>query len=139
MWISESREKSRFESSGSFQLRGQTIPYHTVCEDNFFVDEQGEPTATIFSYAYFRSDVQDASTRPVLFAYNGGPGSSSLWLHAGLFGPRRIRLEDEIHLPTVPPFELQDNPHCLLDLCDIVIVDLVCTGLSRQFQGKARR
>ena len=139
MWISESREKSRFESSGSFQLRGQTIPYHTVCEDNFFVDEQGEPTATIFSYAYFRSDVQDASTRPVLFAYNGGPGSSSLWLHAGLFGPRRIRLEDEIHLPTVPPFELQDKPHCLLDLCDIVIVDLVGTGLSRLFQEKARR
>ena len=119
-------------------MNGQTIPYRTVSEDNFFVDEEGQPTATIFSYAYFRSDVADPATRPVLFAYNGGPGCSSLWIHAGLFGPRRVKLEDELHLPTVPPFELEDNPHCLLDLCDIVLVDPVGTGFGRLIQEKAR-
>ena len=130
MRIEECLEKSRFEAQGSIVLNGQPIPYRTVCEDNFFVDEEGQPTATIFSYAYFRSDVADPTTRPVLFAYNGGPGCSSLWVHAGLFGPRRVKLEDELHLPTVPPFELEDNPHCLLDLCDIVLVDPVGTGRS---------
>lgn len=59
-------------------------------------------------------------------------------MHAGLFGPRRIKLEDELHLPTVPPFELEDNPHCLLDLCDLVLVDPVGTGFGRLIQEKAR-
>ena len=54
MRIEECLEKSRFESQGSVVLNGQTIPYRTVSEDNFFVDEEGQPTATIFSYAYFR-------------------------------------------------------------------------------------
>lgn len=138
MKIDECTEKSRFESQGSFVLNGQTIPYHTVCEDHFFVDEEGQPAATVFSYAYFRSDIDDPSTRPILFAYNGGPGCSSLWVHAGLFGPRRIKLTDELHLPTTPPFELEDNPHCLLDLFDIVLLDPVGTGLGRLFQEKAR-
>lgn len=65
MRIEECLEKSRFEAQGSIVLNGQPIPYRTVCEDNFFVDEEGQPTATIFSYAYFRSDVADPSTRPV--------------------------------------------------------------------------
>ena len=65
MRIEECLEKSRFEAQGSIVLNGQPIPYRTVCEDNFFVDEEGQPTATIFSYAYFRSDVADPTTRPV--------------------------------------------------------------------------
>ena len=73
----------------------------------------------------FRSDIQDNSKRPILFIYNGGPGCASLWLHMGLFGPRIVKLDDELNLPTVPPFELEDNPHCLLDLCDLVFIDPV--------------
>lgn len=134
----ENWEKTKFESDHVLNLRGAEIPYHTVCEDNFFYDEEGKAVATIYSYAYFRSDVQDASKRPVLFAYNGGPGSASLWLHLGLVGPRRVKLPDEIHLPTVPPFELEDNPNCLLDICDVVVVDMVGTGLGRLFDEKAK-
>ena len=134
----ENWEKTRFESDHVLHLRGQEIPYHTVCEDNFFYNEEGKAVATMYSYAYFRSDVKDASARPVLFAYNGGPGSASLWLHLGLIGPRRVKLEDEIHLPTVPPFELEDNPNCLLDICDLVIVDMVGTGLGRLFDEAAK-
>lgn len=131
-------EKTKYESDHVMRLRGQDIPYHSVCEDNFFYNEEGKAVATIYSYAYFRSDVADPSSRPVLFAYNGGPGSASLWLHLGLIGPRRVKLEDEIHLPTVPPFQLEDNPNCLLDLCDLVVVDMVGTGLSRLFDQNAK-
>lgn len=134
----ENWEKTKYESDHVLRVNGQEIPYHSVCEDNFFYDEEGKAVATIYSYAYFRSDVKDPSSRPVMFAYNGGPGSASLWLHLGLVGPRRVKLDDEIHLPTVPPFELEDNPNCLLDICDIVVVDMVGTGLGRLFDEKAK-
>lgn len=132
-------EQTRFESDHVLHLKGQEIPYHSICEDNFFQNQEGKAVATIYSYSYFRSDVEDPSTRPVMFAYNGGPGSASLWLHLGLIGPRRVKLEDEIHhLPTVPPFELEDNPNCLLDICDLVVVDMVGTGLGRLFDEEAK-
>lgn len=131
-------EKTRYESDHVLHLRGREIPYHTVSEDNFFYNEEGKAVATIYSYAYFRSDVTDASKRPVMFAYNGGPGSASLWLHLGLVGPRRVKMADELHIPTVPPFELEDNPNCLLDVCDIVVVDMAGTGLGRLFDENAK-
>ena len=134
----ENWEKTHYESDHILTLGAQSIPYHTVCEDNFFYDEEGKAVATIYSYAYFRSDVPNPSARPLLFAYNGGPGSASLWLHLGLVGPRRVKLDDEIHLPTVPPFELEDNPNCILDICDLVIVDMVGTGLGRLFDENAK-
>ena len=64
MRIQENLEKSKYEADGSIQIQGTTIPYHTICEDNFFVDEENNPVASIFSYAYFRSDIQDNSKRP---------------------------------------------------------------------------
>lgn len=70
MRIQENLEKSKYEADGSLQIQGTTIPYHTICEDNFFVDEENNPVASIFSYAYFRSDIQDNSKRPILFIYN---------------------------------------------------------------------
>lgn len=133
MIIDECREKSRFVSKGEVTLGGVKIPYDTVCEDNFFVNEDGKPVASIFSYAYFRSDIEDNSTRPILFAYNGGPGCGSLWVHMGLFGPKRLKFGDELNISPVPPFELEENPHCLLDMCDIVLVDPVGTGFGRLF------
>lgn len=139
MRIQENLEKSKYEADGKISIQGTTIPYHTICEDHFFVDEEYNPVASIFSYAYFRSDIQDNSKRPILFIYNGGPGCASLWLHMGLFGPRIVKLDDELNLPTVPPFELEDNPHCLLDLCDLVFIDPVGTGLGRLIQEKARK
>jgi carboxypeptidase C (cathepsin A) len=133
MIIDECREKSRFVSKGEVTLHGVRIPYDTVCEDNFFLNEDGKAVASIFSYAYFRSDIEDNSARPILFAYNGGPGCGSLWVHMGLFGPKRLKTGDELNISPVPPFELEENPHCLLDICDIVLVDPVGTGLGRLF------
>lgn len=138
MITDECREKSRFVSQGEVTLHGVRIPYNTVCEDNFFLSEDGKPVASIFSYAYFRSDVADPFTRPILFAYNGGPGCGSLWIHMGLFGPKRLKTGDELNISPVPPFELEENPHCLLDICDIVLVDPVGTGFGRLFDESKR-
>ena len=69
----DSFEPARFESKGKIILNGEEIRYHTVSEDNVFYGKDGKPVASIFTYSYFRNDV-DASERPVLFGFNGGPG-----------------------------------------------------------------
>ena len=87
---------SRFTGKGSITLRGVEVPYHTVCEDNVLYDDEGKPIASIFSYSYFRSDVEDTKSRPVMFAYNGGPGTSCMMVHVGFLGPKRIKYGDNI-------------------------------------------
>lgn len=133
MYIQENREKSCFTSKGETTIKGVKIPYETVCEDTLFLKDDGGVLGSVFSYAYFRSDVENKSTRPVLFAFNGGPGSGSLWLHIGLLGPKRLKLDNELNLPTCPPFELEENPNCQLDMYDIVLVDPMGAGLGRLY------
>ena len=82
----EDFKPARFKSDHVIRLDGKEIPYHTVSEDNVFYDKDGKPIASIFSYSYFRSDVDDTKNRPVIFAFNGGPGSSSMYVHAGFLG-----------------------------------------------------
>src|SRR5690348_16105230 len=76
------------------------------------------PTASMFYVAYFKKD-SDPGTRPITFLYNGGPGSSTVWLHMGAFGPKRVATPGDQHLPAAP-YKLQDNPYSLLDVSDIV-------------------
>ena len=121
-------EPKCFTSSGSVTLKGVEIKYHTVCEDNVFY-ENGNPIASIFSYSYFRDDV-DTTNRPVIFAFNGGPGSSSMYVHAGFFGAKRIKYEEVNRETSLPPYEVIDNPDCLLDEADIVVIDPVGTGFG---------
>jgi len=92
-------------------------------------DDDGKPTASVFYVAYTKEGVRDASTRPVTFAYNGGPGSASLWLHMGALGPRRVVTSDTAHTPP-PPYDLEDNPDTPLDRTDLVFIDPVGTGYS---------
>ncbi|MDO4198876.1 MAG: hypothetical protein Q4D13_07795, partial [Erysipelotrichaceae bacterium] len=122
-------ESKRFESDGEIILHGEKIPYHTVCEDNVFY-EDGKAIASIFSYSYFRSDVKDNKDRPVIFAFNGGPGSSSMYVHAGFFGAKRIKYDEVDRETSLPPYEVIDNPDCLLDVADVVCVDPVGTGFG---------
>ncbi|MBN1483862.1 MAG: peptidase S10 [Chloroflexia bacterium] len=96
-------------------------------------DEDGkEPAAKaeIFFVAYTRNDVADAGARPLTFSFNGGPGSSSAWLHLGLLGPRRVLMQAEPLAPP-PPYQLVDNEYALLDVSDLVFIDPVTTGYSR--------
>ena len=90
-------------------------------------------TAEVFVVAYTLDDA-DPVSRPVTFAFNGGPGSSSVWLHLGLLGPRRVLMGDAGELAP-PPYGLGDNPQTLLRHSDLVFIDPVSTGFSRTVDG----
>jgi carboxypeptidase C (cathepsin A) len=92
---------------------------------------QASPTARIFYAAYFKKDA-DNQHRPVMFCYNGGPGSPSMWLHMGSFGPKRIVTPDAQH-QTAAPYAIINNAYSLLDVADVVFIDAPGTGLSRTF------
>lgn len=99
-------------------------------------ESEGEkPRATIFFVAYTRDDMADLADRPITFAFNGGPGSSSVWLHLGVLGPRRVQMDPEGH-PLPPPGRLVENEHALLDRSDLVFIDPVSTGYSRAVAGE---
>jgi carboxypeptidase C (cathepsin A) len=122
----------------TIKIGGQTIAYKATASTTLIKDDKGEPTASIFTIAYTRSDAgsKDMSQRPISFVYNGGPGSSSIWLHMGAFGPRRVVTTDAGPTPP-PPFKMVDNAECLLDKTDLVFIDPVGTGFSRAV-GKAK-
>ncbi|MFD8495996.1 S10 family peptidase [Amycolatopsis sp. NPDC059657] len=90
--------------------------------------------AEVFLTTYTLDDA-DPATRPVTFAFNGGPGSSSIWLHLGLLGPRRV-VSGDVDDPAPPPYELADNPETLLAHSDLVFIDPVSTGFSRPRPGE---
>ena len=97
---------------------------------------EGEPQAAIFTIAYAMKEV--SSTRPVCFVFNGGPGSSSVWLHLGAVGPQRVRINDDGTMPA-PPFEVVDNPDSWFDHFDLVFIDPPHTGYSLTASEDARK
>jgi len=98
-------------------------------------DKEGPAEASMFYIAYFKSDTKGAP-RPLTFLFNGGPGSSSVWLHMGAFGPRRVVTLDDSHTPAAP-YTVMNNDYSLLDASDLVFVDAPGTGFSR-LSGKDR-
>jgi len=123
-----------FEAEGSVKLAdGQKIDYKSVCQDNLFYDAEGKPIGTMFTYSYFRKGIKDPANRPVVFFFNGGPGSGSIWLHAGLFGPIRVKYDnpEAVNTPSVPPYRVENNELCLLDIADLVFIDPVGAGWGR--------
>ncbi len=99
-------------------------------------ESEGEkPKAAFFFVAYTKDGVNDKSKRPITFSFNGGPGSSSVWLHLGLLGPRRVVMGDAGEL-LPPPYGLTDNEFSLLDQTDLVFIDPVSTGYSRPVEGQ---
>ena len=118
------------------KIGGQTIPYKATAATVLIKNDKDEPTALLYSTASTRSDVKDVSQRAVSFLYNGGPGSSSVWLHTGSMGPRRVVTINAGVTPPAP-YKLMDNPDCLLDKSDLVFIDPVGTGFSHAV-GKAQ-
>jgi carboxypeptidase C (cathepsin A) len=100
--------------------------------------EEARPKASIFFVAYTRDEPEDLASRPLTFAFNGGPGSSSVWLHLGLLGPRRVWMDEEGNAPP-PPYRLVDNEYSVLDVTDLVFIDPVSTGYSRAVPGEEPR
>jgi len=119
----------------SVTVDGERIDYTAIAGTMILKNDKGEPVASFGYTAYHKNGVEDKSNRPVTFSYNGGPGSSSIWLHMGVMGPRRVVVNDPHSTPPAP-YELTDNQYSLLDATDIVMVDPVGTGVSRAV-GKA--
>ena len=118
------------------RIKDQVIPYRAAAGTTLLRDDKGEPTGLMYAVAYTRSDVKDPSARPVAFFYNGGPGSASMWLHMGAFGPRRVVTVDGAFTPPAP-YALADNTESLIDKTDMVFIDAMGTGYSRAV-GKAQ-
>jgi carboxypeptidase C (cathepsin A) len=125
------------------QIGGKEVKY-TVTAGTIVLKEEtpdrekeaeGEkPRAQVFFVAYTREGDESKSKRPLTFSFNGGPGSSSVWLHMGVLGPRRVVMQDDGNLPK-PPYELTDNEYSLLDQTDLVFIDPMNTGYSRPVEG----
>jgi carboxypeptidase C (cathepsin A) len=136
-------------TKGSVTIAGKTIPYDAfagtivvhpkgyddVPQNEDKDDKNPRPEASMFYVAYFKSGEQSAQ-RPVTFFYNGGPGSSTVWLHMGAFGPKRVVTLDNIHTPAAP-YPVVNNEYSPLDVTDLVFVDAPGTGFSR-IAGKDR-
>ncbi|HUN72200.1 MAG TPA: hypothetical protein VMU52_07815, partial [Steroidobacteraceae bacterium] len=145
-------------SEGSVSVEGNTIHYHAVAgllivhpkgwndaaakgagDDSPMGGRHGHhaedksPKASMFYVAYFK-DGEKPGDRPITFLYNGGPGSSTVWLHMGAFGPRRVVTADHTHTPPAP-YQLVNNDYSLLDASDLVFVDAPGTGFSRVKPG----
>lgn len=115
-------------------LGGTSIPYKAEAGTLRLTNHEGKELADVFYVAYTKSPAD--KTRPVTFAFNGGPGSSSVWLHLGALGPQRIKLGAEGE-PPPPPHRVSPNPSSWLDLTDLVFIDPVSTGFSRAVKGES--
>lgn len=107
---------------------GMSINYTTTAKETYLKAEDGTPKASIFSTSYVKDGADPA--RPVTFLFNGGPGSGSLWLHMGAFGPKRVAVPSDARDDGAPPYAINDNPESLLDVTDLVFIDPVGTGFS---------
>ncbi len=128
-----------FSTSHSGKFGEVTVAYTATAGETYLKDDDGKPKASIFSIAYTQNGVRDPARRPVTFLWNGGPGSSSVWLHMGAFGPKRVVVPSEAEDDGAPPFRMEDNPLTILDVTDLVFVDPVGTGYSRplgEHEGK---
>ncbi len=117
----------------SIQIDGKRLNYTATAGYIQLKDETGKLRANIFFVAYAKDDEESKSRRPITFAFNGGPGASSIFLHLGALGPKRALLGDEKALP--PPYQLATNEYNWLDFTDLVFIDPVGTGYSRPAPG----
>jgi carboxypeptidase C (cathepsin A) len=116
-------------TSHEVTIRGQRVPYKVTAGSLPVWDEEGKTIAGVF-YTYFeRTGVSAQASRPLVFSFNGGPGTASVWMQIGYTGPRVLKIDDEGY--PVQPYGLKDNPHSILDVADIVYIDPVNTGFSR--------
>ncbi len=115
---------------------GQRIAYRASAGTLTLRKAYGEPLADVFHVSYIRTGEAAGPQRPVCFCFNGGPGSSSVWLHMGAFGPQRVNLPEDGITQPAPPYSLTPNEYTLLGTADLVFVDPVSTGYSQPEKGE---
>jgi carboxypeptidase C (cathepsin A) len=131
----EAAKETRKTTRHVITIEKTTLEYQATAGTLPLKSDDGKIKANMFYVAYTKLGVKDLSKRPITFTFNGGPGSSSVWLHMGAFGPRRVLMKDNGD-PLPPPYRLVDNEFTLLDLTDLVFIDPVTTGYSRPAAGQ---
>ncbi len=123
----------------TLQIGGQELRYTATAGTMILKEEDQEkgekPKASVFYIAYTLDGVSDPAQRPLTFSFNGGPGSSSVWLHLGILGPKRVLVAEPGSI-NKPPYQMEDNQFSLLDKTDLVFIDPVSTGYSRAVPGE---
>lgn len=118
-------------------VKGQRVPYKATAGTLPVWDEDGKTIAGLFYTYYERSDIKDQTSRPLIFSFNGGPGSASVWMHIAYTGPVVLNIDDEGY--PVQPYGFKENNHAILDVADIVFIDPVNTGFSRMMNKDVPR
>ena len=125
-------EPKSFITDHQISNGGKTISYKAIASESYLKNKEGEPVASIWSVAYLKKGVSDQRQRPVTFVFNGGPGSASMWLHMGMFGPQLVKVNSDAKEDDgAAPYDLVKNENGLFDLTDFVFIDPVGTGYSR--------
>lgn len=107
------------------------MSYTVTAGETHLKNDKGEERASIFTVAYTKDDEANPAARPITFVFNGGPGSASLWLHMGVFGPKRVVVPSDGLDAGAAPYAIDDNPFSILDVTDLVFIDPVGTGYSQ--------
>ncbi len=123
----------------SVTIAGVEVTYAATTGKTVLRNRDDEAIASIFYTSYVRTGEEAQGIRPVMFAFNGGPGSSSVWLHLGILGPRRIEFSEDGTKAMKPPARLIDNEFSILDKCDLVFIDPVSTGYSRATKDSSEK
>lgn len=125
-----SHSPRQFVKSHTGVFDGQRISYQSIVKETFLKNSKGEVTASFWSTSYIKEGADQ--NRPVIFIFNGGPGSASIWLHMGFFGPKVVRVDSEAKADDgAAPYLVESNSMALLDLADLVFLDPIGTGFSR--------
>jgi carboxypeptidase C (cathepsin A) len=135
-WAQAPVEEVEKISSHSITAQGRTIAYKATAGTLTIRNDEGKPTASVFYVAYTQDGSKPGTRRPITFLYNGGPGSASLWLHMGSFGPMRVQTANPEYIKPAP-YAFGPNPDTLLDKTDLVFIDAVGSGYSRPL-GEAK-
>jgi carboxypeptidase C (cathepsin A) len=121
----------------STTIKGATVNYSAQTGTQPVWDEEGKPIATLFYTYYKRTNASNSIDRPIIFSFNGGPGSASAWMHIAYTGPKVLNIDAEGY--PVQPYGYQKNPHSILDVADIVYINPVNTAYSRILNNADRK
>lgn len=114
------------------KIKGETVNYQAQTGTQPVWNSAGKPIATLFYTYYKRTDLKNGSHRPLIFSFNGGPGSASVWMHLAYTGPKILKIDDEGY--PIQPYGYKSNPNSILDVADIVFINPVNTGYSRMVE-----
>ncbi|MDA9157697.1 carboxypeptidase [Flavobacteriaceae bacterium] len=118
-------------------IKGKNVSYQAQTGTQPVWNKEGEPIATLFYTYYKRTDLKNNPERPLIFSFNGGPGSASVWMHLAYTGPKILNIDDEGY--PVQPYGYKSNPNSILDLADIVFINPVNTGYSRIIENNGKK